>query len=153
MMFRKFSQTLNWIARYLKNDHKPKKKGHDFERKISKKLQEDLGLKRPVRRILTQYQEKNHPDLKLGRWNIECKAYKKGFEPPFAWWKQVLGVTPRDEFPVLVYKFDNKPIRVRLQTCLLNKKLSNSKMLIDLNWESFIYLLETMYREDYEPYL
>ena len=153
MMFRKFSQTLNWIARYLKNDHKPKKKGHDFERKISKKLQEDLALKRPVRRILTQYQEKNHPDLKLGRWNIECKAYKKGFEPPFAWWKQVLGVTPRDEFPVLVYKFDNKPIRVRLQTCLLNKKLSNSKMLIDLNWESFIYLLETMYREDYEPYL
>ena len=130
-----------------------RKKGHDFERKISKKLQEDLGLKRPVRRILTQYQEKNHPDLKLGRWNIECKAYKKGFEPPFAWWKQVLGVTPRDEFPVLVYKFDNKPIRVRLQTCLLNKKLSNSKMLIDLNWESFIYLLETMYREDYAPYL
>ena len=65
----------------------------------------------------------------------------------------MLGVTPRDEFPVLVYKFDNKPIRVRLQTCLLNKKLSNSKMLIDLNWESFIYLLETMYREDYEPYL
>ena len=51
-----------------------RKKGHDFERKISKKLQEDLGLKRPVRRILTQYQEKNHPDLKLGRWNIECKA-------------------------------------------------------------------------------
>ena len=44
-----------------------RKKGHDFERKISKKLQEDLGLKRPVRRILTQYQEKNHPDLKLGR--------------------------------------------------------------------------------------
>ena len=65
----------------------------------------------------------------------------------------MLGVTPRDEFPVLVYKFDNKPIRVRLQTYLLNKKLSNSKMLIDLNWESFIYLLETMYREDYEPYL
>jgi hypothetical protein len=130
-----------------------RKKGHDFERKISKKLQEDLSLKRPVRRILTQYQEKNHPDLKLGRWNIECKAYKKGFEPPAAWWKQVLGVTSRDEFPVLVYKFDNKPIRVRLQTRLINKKLSNSKMLIDLNWDSFIYLLETMYKEDFEPFL
>ena len=57
-----------------------RKKGHDFERKIARKLQEDLGLIKPVRRILNQYQEKNHPDLKLGRWNIECKAYKKGFD-------------------------------------------------------------------------
>ena len=43
-----------------------RKKGHDFERKIAKKLQEDLNLAKPVRRILSQYQEKNHPDLKLG---------------------------------------------------------------------------------------
>ena len=42
-----------------------RKKGHDFERKISKKLQEDLGLKRPVRRILTHYQAKTQPDLKM----------------------------------------------------------------------------------------
>ena len=48
-----------------------RKKGHDFERKIAKKLQEDLNLLKPVRRILNQYQEKNHPDLKIGRWNIE----------------------------------------------------------------------------------
>ena len=70
-----------------------RKKGHDFERKVAKMLQEDLGLIKPIRRILNQYQEKNHPDLKLGRWNIECKAYKKGFEPASAWWEQVLGVT------------------------------------------------------------
>ena len=42
-----------------------RKKGHDFERKVAKMLQEDLGLKKPIRRILNQYQEKNHPDLKL----------------------------------------------------------------------------------------
>ena len=29
-----------------------RKKGHDFERKIAKKLQEDLDLIKPVRRIL-----------------------------------------------------------------------------------------------------
>ena len=86
-----------------------RKKGHDFERKIAKKLQEDLNLLKPVRRILNQYQEKNHPDLKIGRWNIECKAYKKGFEPATAWWDQVLGVNGDGEFPALVYKFDNKP--------------------------------------------
>ena len=130
-----------------------RKKGHDFERKISKKLQEDLGLKRPVRRILTQYQEKNHPDLKLGRWNIECKAYKKGFEPPFAWWKQVLGVTPRDEFPVLVYKFDNKPIRVRVRMQELSNSFKDDAKLVDLNWESFCYLMKNKYQEDLEGFM
>ena len=59
-----------------------RKKGHDFERKIAKKLQEDLNLIKPVRRILNQYQEKNHPDLKIGRWNIECKALHSMFHLP-----------------------------------------------------------------------
>ena len=108
-----------------------RKKGHDFERKIAKKLQEDLNLLKPVRRILNQYQEKNHPDLKIGRWNIECKAYKKGFEPATAWWDQVLGVNGDGEFPALVYKFDNKPIRVRVMVKNLNEQLSDTTKLVD----------------------
>ena len=59
-----------------------RKKGHDFERKISRMLQDDLGLKKPVRRILSQYQEKDHPDLKIGRWNLECKALHSKFHLP-----------------------------------------------------------------------
>ena len=125
-----------------------RKKGHDFERKIAKKLQEDLNLAKPVRRILSQYQEKNHPDLKLGRWNIECKAYKKGFEPATAWWEQVLGVTSEGEFPALIYKFDNKPIRVRIMMANLNKDFSDKTKLVDLNWESFTYLIAEKYEED-----
>jgi len=125
-----------------------RKKGHDFERKIAKKLQEDLNLEKPVRRILSQYQEKNHPDLKLGRWNIECKAYKKGFEPATAWWEQVLGVTKEGEFPALIYKFDNKPIRVRIMMTNLNQDFSDKSKLIDLNWESFTYLIAEKYEED-----
>ena len=127
-----------------------RKKGHDFERKIAKKLQEDLNLAKPVRRILTQYQEKNHPDLKLGRWNIECKKYKKGFEPATAWWEQVLGVTKEGEFPALIYKFDNKPIRVRIMMANLNKDFSDKSKLVDLNWESFTYLIAKKYEEDLE---
>ncbi|MBA87491.1 MAG: hypothetical protein CMB29_05460 [Euryarchaeota archaeon] len=127
-----------------------RKKGHDFERKIAKKLQEDLNLLKPVRRILNQYQEKNHPDLKIGRWNIECKAYKKGFEPAAAWWDQVLGVNGDGEFPALVYKFDNKPIRVRVMVKNLNENLSDTSKLVDLNWESFIYLLNEKYQIDLE---
>lgn len=129
-----------------------RKKGHDFERKIAKKLQEDLNLKKPVRRILNQYQEKNHPDLKIGRWNIECKAYKKGFEPASAWWDQVLGVTKDGEYPALVYKFDNKPIRVRVKISNLNQKLNDDTKLVDLNWDSFIYLIDNFYQEDLEEH-
>lgn len=127
-----------------------RKKGHDFERKIAKKLQEDLGLIKPVRRILNQYQEKNHPDLRLGRWNIECKAYKKGFEPASAWWDQVLGVTKDGEFPALIYKFDNKPIRIRIFAKNVNEVLSDRSKVVDLNWESFIYLLKRLYSKDLE---
>ena len=127
-----------------------RKKGHDFERKIAKKLQEDLNLAKPVRRILSQYQEKNHPDLKLGRWNIECKAYKKGFEPASAWWEQVLGVTRDGEFPALIYKFDNKPIRVRIMMKNLNGDFSDKSKVVDLNWESFTYLISKKYEEDLE---
>ncbi|MDA1056338.1 MAG: hypothetical protein O3A58_00725 [Proteobacteria bacterium] len=125
-----------------------RKKGHDFERKISRMLQDDLELKKPVRRILSQYQEKDHPDLKLGRWNLECKAYKKGFEPASAWWAQVVGVTREDEFPALVYKFDNKPIRVRVRVSEVNPNLTDSLKVVDLNWESYCYLLKTMYQDD-----
>ena len=78
-----------------------------------------------MRRILSQYQEKNHPDLKVGRWNIECKAYKKGFEPLTAWWEQVTGVTPNNEFPALVYKFDNKPIDIKVEADTKEKGLKN----------------------------
>ena len=127
-----------------------RKKGHDFERKIAKKLQEDLNLAKPVRRILSQYQEKNHPDLKLGRWNIECKAYKKGFEPATAWWEQVLGVTRDGEFPALIYKFDNKPIRVRIMMNNLNGDFYDKTKVVDLNWDSFIYLISQKYEEDLE---
>ena len=127
-----------------------RKKGHDFERKIAKKLQEDLGLIKPVRRILNQYQEKNHPDLRLGRWNIECKAYKKGFEPASAWWDQVLSVTKEGEFPALIYKFDNKPIRIRIFAKNVNELLSDRSKVVDLNWESFTYLLRKLYSKDLE---
>ena len=142
---------LTQINQFLHHDNKSKKKkGHDFERKIAKKLQEDLNLAKPVRRILSQYQEKNHPDLKLGRWNIECKKYKKGFEPATAWWEQVLGVTSEGEFPALIYKFDNKPIRVRIMMANLNKDFSDKTKLVDLNWESFTYLIAEKYEEDLE---
>ena len=50
-------------------------KGAAFERQIANALIEDLNLKNPVKRILEQTRTKELPDLMLGRWCIECKAY------------------------------------------------------------------------------
>ena len=49
-----------------------------------------------------------------------------------------------------VYKFDNKPIRVRIMVKNLNEQLSDTSKLVDLNWESFIYLLNEKYQIDLE---
>ena len=50
-------------------------KGANFEREIGNMLVEQLDLKQPVKRILEQTRTKELPDLKLGRWCLECKRY------------------------------------------------------------------------------
>ena len=56
-------------------------KGAAFERQIANALIEDLNLTNPVKRILEQTRTKELPDLMLGNWCIECKAYGTGAEP------------------------------------------------------------------------
>ena len=53
-------------------------KGASFEREIANLLNEDLGLKNGLKRILEQTREKFLPDLILGRLYIECKRYGSG---------------------------------------------------------------------------
>ena len=80
-------------------------KGANFEREIGNLLVEQLGLTQPVKRILEQTRTKELPDLKLGRWCLECKRYGDGSEPSQDWWDQVLAATGEGEFPALIYKF------------------------------------------------
>ena len=61
-----------------------------------------------------------------------------------------MGVTKEGEFPALIYKFDNKPIRVRIMMTNLNQDFSDKSKLVDLNWESFTYLIAKKYEEDLE---
>ena len=56
-------------------------KGASFEREIANLLNEDLGLKNGLKRILEQTREKFLPDLILGRLYIECKRYGSGADP------------------------------------------------------------------------
>ena len=99
-------------------------KGASFEREVGNLLTENLGLKNNIRRILEQTREKHLPDLMLGRWYIECKRYGSGAEPLEAWWRQVLDATNEQGIPALVYKFDRRPIKVRVPLGAINSELN-----------------------------
>ena len=127
-------------------------KGASFEREVANLLTKDLNLTNNIRRILEQTREKHLPDLILGRWYLECKRYGTGAEPLEAWWQQVLDATRQRGIPALVYKFDNKPIRVRVHAKNVNEILADESKLLDLNWESFTYLLRKLYSKDLEEH-
>ena len=124
-------------------------KGASFEREIANLLTNDLGLKKNIRRILEQTREKHLPDLMIGRWYIECKRYGSGAGTLEAWWQQVLDATKEKGIPALVYKFDRRPIKVRVPIGAINPELHiDSPFNADLLWDDFIFLLKELYKED-----
>ena len=126
-------------------------KGAAFERQIANALIEDLNLKNPVKRILEQTRTKELPDLMLGRWCIECKAYGSGAEPRTDWWEQVLASSKADNLrPALVYKFNNRPIKVRILANSINKDIRNNLVTLDLLWPDFIQIILELFQEDIE---
>ena len=125
-------------------------KGANFEREIGNLLVENLQLKNPVKRILEQTRTKELPDLTLGRWCIECKRYGDGSEPHPEWWAQVLQSSRQAEsIPALVYKFNRRPIKVRVPLGAINPDLHlDSPFTADLLWDDFIFLLKELYLAD-----
>jgi hypothetical protein len=129
-------------------------KGASFEREIANNLNESLNLKKPLKRILEQTREKHLPDLILGNWFLECKRYGQGAEPLESWWDQVIKSTPEGCLPALIYKFNHRPIKVRIPLYAVNsnlqKDLSNT---CDISLESFIFLIKSFYMEDIKDHL
>ncbi|SVA16422.1 uncharacterized protein METZ01_LOCUS69276 [marine metagenome] len=126
-------------------------KGASFEREIANLLNNDLKLKNSLKRILEQTREKYLPDLILGRWYIECKRYGPGNEPLDSWWKQVLESSKGRGIPALIYKFNRRPIKVRVPLGSINPDLHlNSPFTADLLWDDFIFLLKELYQQDIE---
>ena len=76
-------------------------KGANFEREIGNLLVEQLGLTQPVKRILEQTRTKELPDLKLGRWCLECKRYGDGSEPSQDWWDLYWQPLEKESFQLL----------------------------------------------------
>lgn len=129
-------------------------KGASFEREIANIINESLGLKKPLKRILEQTREKHLPDLILGKWFIECKRYGQGAEPLESWWDQVIKATPEDSNPALIYKFNHRPIKVRIPIHTINKNLPlDLNYTCDFSLEGFILLLEFLYQEDIKNHL
>ena len=126
-------------------------KGAAFERQIANALIEDLNLNNPVKRILEQTRTKELPDLMLGRWCIECKAYGSGAEPRRDWWEQVLASSKAENLkPALVYKFNNRPIKVWVLANSINKDIKNNLVTVDLLWPDFIQIILELFQEDIE---
>ncbi len=124
-------------------------KGANFEREIGNLLVQDLDLRNPVKRILEQTRTKELPDLMMGRWCIECKRYGDGSEPSDDWWNQVLTASSKDnQIPALVYKFNRKPLKVRILASSINAKIKNKDITVDLSWEDFIGIIKELFSED-----
>jgi Holliday junction resolvase len=92
-------------------------KGASFERAIARELFRELGIE--FKRDLEQYQESERGDLvtKHHGWPfvIECKAYASGADARSAWVAQVFKAAETTGLhPALIYKFNNKPVRVRV---------------------------------------
>ena len=129
-------------------------KGASFEREIANILNDSLGLKKPLKRILEQTREKHLPDLILGKWCIECKRYGQGAEPLESWWNQVIKSTPEDSYPALIYKFNHRPIKVRVPIHTVNRRLDKDfNHVCDFSLESFVALLKSLYTEDLKNHL
>ena len=123
-------------------------KGANFEREIGNLLQEKLSLTNPVKRILEQTRTKELPDLKMGRWCIECKRYGQGSDPLDEWWDQVIASSRPSGLPALIYKFNRKPIKVRLLGESLSDELIGTGILIDISFDDFIELLKLKFQKD-----
>ena len=97
-------------------------KGASFERSVVRSLNDffsDNGIEVQCKRNLEQYAAKNLCDIEIPGWALECKAYKSGWWYAEPWWEQVKEACG-DRIPALIWKFNNKPVRVTLPIHAIN---------------------------------
>ncbi len=128
-------------------------KGASFERDIVKRInafadQHALGF--TCKRNLDQYQTADLCDIQIPNHAIECKAYKSGWWFAPAWWEQVCAACG-DDTPVLIYKFNNKAIRVCLPLYAINKNMArdNSRTAV-VTLDEWLELLKVSFEQQRE---
>lgn len=122
-------------------------KGASFEREVAQELHRLLGVN--FKRDLDQYRERDRGDLITDQefpFLIECKRYAGGgFQE--AWWQQAYNAAIlTGQRPAVIYKFNHKPTRVRVQLraameCISRKRWSaEDQHIIEIDLEGFAYL-------------
>ena len=116
-------------------------KGASFERKICKLIKDNLNI--DAKRNLDQYQAKGQADIVIPGWSIECKAYQKGTAYKQSWLEQtresakLLGLTP-----VLIYKFNNCPIKCVIPIDVLSRNFSAGHDLVcEVDIDTWFYIV------------
>lgn len=97
-----------------------RRKGHQFERDVVNLFKDWLGVS--CQRNLDQYQVADLGDIVIPPFVVECKRYANKPEPPNEWWEQVW--TAGDNMnliPILVYKFDRRPIKAIVPLSLISQ--------------------------------
>ena len=123
-------------------------KGLRFELQVAHLIDDELGIK--LYRDLEQTRTADHGDLisSDSSWPfvIECKRYAKGYLPKDgkdSWWQQVCTAsTLVRKIPILVYKFDRLPIRVRVPISFVQllKGEHDWRYYTDMDFPTFCYL-------------
>jgi len=118
-------------------------KGSSFELSIGKLIYEHLGV--TVRRDLEQYRESNHGDLiGLDGWTIECKRYadNSAFLHRPEWWTQTTNAAGDNTHPVLIYKFDRRPVRCVFPIHVINGDWTRkNNEVVTTSFETWCYVV------------
>ena len=119
-----------------------RRKGATFELQVCKLIKQNLNYD-AKRNIQSQYQEKGQPDIVIPSWSIECKAYQKGTTYKQSWLEQtresakLLGLTP-----VLIYKFNNCPIKCVIPIDVLSRNFSAGHDLVcEVDIDTWFYIV------------
>ena len=116
-------------------------KGVSFERKICKLIKDNLNI--DAKRNLDQYQAKCQADIIIPGWSIECKAYLKGTTFKRAWWEQAKeSAASLNLTPVLIYKYNNCPIKCVISLDVLSRNFSSGHDLVcEVDIETWFYIV------------
>ena len=116
-------------------------KGASFERKICKLIKDNLNI--DAKRNLDQYQAKGQADIIIPGWSIECKAYLKGTTFKRAWWEQAKeSAASLSLTPVLIYKYNNCPIKCVISLDVLSRNFNAGHDLVcEVDIETWFYIV------------
>jgi hypothetical protein len=115
-------------------------KGVSFERKICSLIKHALGY--DAKRNLYQYQV-GGADIEIPGWSIECKAYQRSGSNSYktSWWEQCVA-NCGDKEPVLIYKYNNCPIKCVIRLDVFEHGFStNQDLVCEVDIDTWFYIV------------